>query len=408
MRPLLRSVFVVTLASGCSSSSPAPAEDPSVGQDAARSSDATPSSDAAPALDATPEAATDVETDRSAPLAFGFGGFRRGINLADALEAPNEGDWGVTLSEEHFILTKRAGFDHVRLTCGFSLHAGTAAPYTIDETFLQRVDWAIDQATTNGLSIVLDLQNYNEVRDSPATESERFLAIWRQVATRYTGRPATVAFDILNEPANQLTAPLWNQLAATAIAAIRETNPDRYIVVEADPWADAASFSGLKLPKDAHVVASFHGYEPKLFASQGSPWMGPEYQTVGIQWPGPPATPLAPSPQATSYTWVTDWLQKYNTLPTAQNPCGPTTIKTEFDAAVRFGTTAGVPVWVGEFAAVDYGDLASRVNWLRDVRNAAELRGMPWAYWDDGGRNKFLDVATSSWDTAIDGALFGP
>src|SRR5215471_5235601 len=47
----------------------------------------------------------------SAPLP----GFMRGINLGNALEAPREGAWGVTLTPEHFKMAKAKGLDHVRV-----------------------------------------------------------------------------------------------------------------------------------------------------------------------------------------------------------------------------------------------------------------------------------------------------
>ncbi len=42
-------------------------------------------------------------------------GFMRGINLGNALDAPQEGAWGVTLEEKHFAMAKAAGLDHIRL-----------------------------------------------------------------------------------------------------------------------------------------------------------------------------------------------------------------------------------------------------------------------------------------------------
>lgn len=38
----------------------------------------------------------------------------RGVNLGNALEAPAESEWGVTLKEEYSRLIKEAGFDAVR------------------------------------------------------------------------------------------------------------------------------------------------------------------------------------------------------------------------------------------------------------------------------------------------------
>src|SRR5688572_7866012 len=52
----------------------------------------------------------------SAPLP----GFKRGLNLGNGLDAPQEGAWGTTLSEKHFEMAASAGFDHVRLPVRFT------------------------------------------------------------------------------------------------------------------------------------------------------------------------------------------------------------------------------------------------------------------------------------------------
>src|SRR4030042_4526719 len=53
----------------------------------------------------------------------------RGINLGNALEAPQEGDWGVVLQEEYFSLIREAGFDTVRVPIRWSAHALAEPPY---------------------------------------------------------------------------------------------------------------------------------------------------------------------------------------------------------------------------------------------------------------------------------------
>src|SRR5438270_10536777 len=80
----------------------------------------------------------------------------RGINFGNALEAPKEGEWGVTLKAEYFQAIKKAGFDSVRLPLKWSAHAKAGAPYTIDPKFAERVDWAIDQAIANKLNIIVN------------------------------------------------------------------------------------------------------------------------------------------------------------------------------------------------------------------------------------------------------------
>src|SRR5258705_9206378 len=90
----------------------------------------------------------------------------RGINLGNALEAPKEGEWGVTLKAEYFKEIKSAGFATVRLPVRWSAHA-QAAPYTIDAAFFGRVDWAIDQAMANRLNIIVNVHHYGEMDTKP-------------------------------------------------------------------------------------------------------------------------------------------------------------------------------------------------------------------------------------------------
>jgi hypothetical protein len=54
----------------------------------------------------------------------------RGVNLGNALEAPKEGEWGVTLREEYFHLIAEAGFDSVRIPIRWSAHAALTEPPT--------------------------------------------------------------------------------------------------------------------------------------------------------------------------------------------------------------------------------------------------------------------------------------
>lgn len=363
-------------------------------------------SDAPRAATSSSEVPAPTASAHGAPPAHGFSTLRRGINLADALEAPIEGQWGVVLRPEHFSLAKKLGFDHVRVPVGFALHASAQAPYTIDATFFARVDWVLEQAAAQGLSVVLDLHNYEALHTNPAAERDRFVAIWAQVATRYAARSPDVVFELLNEPHAALDAPTWNALVARVVAEIRRTNPDRWLVVDGVPWADAVGLAPLALPNDRHLVATFHAYEPKLFTSQGSSWMGPEFQTTGVIFPGPPAVPLRPVPRAAAAAWVAAWFEQYNTLPTATNPCGPSAVVRQFELAEAFAKRASVPIWVGEFAAVDGADPSSRSNYVRAVRTEAERRGMPWAYWDDGGHNKMMDPATGTVNQSLYDAMF--
>jgi endoglucanase len=331
------------------------------------------------------------------------------MNLGNALEAPHEGDWGVVLQESDFPRVHAAGFDHVRVPVRFNAHAGTDPPYAIDATFFARVDWAVEQALANGMAVVVDLHNYDEIMKEPEAHRARFVALWRQIAEHYRSSPDAVCFELLNEPHDKLTADEWNAILAEALQAVRASNPTRTVIVEGVDWASAKNLRDtLSVPDDPNVVPSFHMYQPILFTHQGAPWMDASFQTRGVRYPGPPASPMSPS---TSVTWVRDWFARYNREPAAANPSGPTTIAEQLDMAASFAEAraARVPrggaVYMGEFAAIDVADMASRVAWTRATRIAAEQRGFGWAYWDDGGSFAAYDRKGGAWSPQLLAAL---
>lgn len=340
----------------------------------------------------------------SAPLP----GFSRGLNLGNGLDAPSEGAWGTKLTERHFEMAKAGGFDHVRLPVRFSAPERTDVkpPYTIREEFFQRVDWAVGNALSRGLSVIVDLHHYDEIHKDPRGHEQRFYAMWRQISARYADRPAQVAFEILNEPNGALEPKLVNEITAEALRIIREKNPTRVVFANCYFWANAERLAELELPaNDPNVVAQFHMYQPILFTHQGAPWMDPWFHTRGVIFPGPPPAPVPPIAGSESQAWVRDWFDGYNSTPAAQNPSGPRTVFEHFDHAARYVKKTSKRVYLGEFGVIDLADEQSRENYLWLVRTEAERRGMGWAYWDDGGRFKLMDPASGQWNERLRRAL---
>ncbi|HEV8551441.1 MAG TPA: glycoside hydrolase family 5 protein, partial [Polyangiaceae bacterium] len=339
----------------------------------------------------------------SAPLP----GFTKGLNLGNCLDAPAEGAWGTVISEKHFEMAQAAGFDHVRLPARFSAPERTdeKPPYKVKEEFFKRVDWAIDQALAHHLSVMLDMHYYDELMKDPNAHKARFYAIWKQIAERYAKRPPEVAFEILNEPNGKLEPKVLNEITKESIRIIRAKNPQRLIFADSYFWADAKRLAELELPKDENVVAQFHMYQPILFTHQGAPWMEPQYQTRGVIFPGPPATPLTPLPGAAKEGWVAEWFKGYNTLPAAQNPGGPQAVFDYFDFAAKYVKATGKRVYLGEFGAIENADPQSRENYVWLVRTEAERRGIGWAYWDDGGMFKIMNPFGGTWNEGLRKAL---
>jgi endoglucanase len=137
-------------------------------------------------------------------------------------------------------------------------------------------------------------------------------------------------------------------------------------------------------------------------------FMPPEYDTTGVVFPGPPASPIGPGAGANSVTWVTDWFRKYNKEPADINPNGPAAVLAEFEFARAFAERTKRSLYMGEFGVGDKADPASRAAWLHMVRTEAEKRGIGWAYWDDGASFAMYDDKSRSWNESLKGALLGP
>jgi hypothetical protein len=209
-----------------------------------------------------------------------------GVNLGNALEAPREGDWGLTLQADYFELIADAGFAHVRVPIKFSAYADVAPPYTIPDadptvpnasSLWERVDWVIDQAEANGLYVIVDLHHYDELHEDPAAHRDRYLAIWDQIATRYADAGPLVLFELLNEPNGAFDAEpqLLNDLLADAIAVVRATNPTRPVLVGPGAYNGIGALDELALPADPNLIVSVHFYDPFPFTHQGAEWTDP-------------------------------------------------------------------------------------------------------------------------------------
>lgn len=274
----------------------------------------------------------------------------RGINLGNALEAPSEGEWGVTLNETFFLLISSAGFDSVRIPIRWSAPADSEFPYTIDPVFFKRVDWAIEQAFRNDLRVVINIHHYDELMENPRLHHDRFLAIWEQIALHYQDYPESLYFELLNEPHGSLSV-FWNDLAAEAIRTIRKTNPERTLIVGPGNWNNMGALQDLTLPEtDRNLIVTVHYYSPFEFTHQGAEWVSGSEKYLGTPWEGK------------------EWEKK--------------AIDTDFDLALMWAQKYHRPIFLGEFGAYSKADMDSRKRWTEYVARSAEKRGFSWAYWE--------------------------
>ena len=107
-----------------------------------------------------------------------------GINLGNVLEAPTEGAWAPVAQEYYFDEYKAKNFTHVRIPVRWDKHMGTAAPYTIDATFLARVHEIVSWGLARNLTLIINSHHddWMDNKDNFSSMLPRFLALWTQVA----------------------------------------------------------------------------------------------------------------------------------------------------------------------------------------------------------------------------------
>ena len=250
----------------------------------------------------------------------------------------------MTLKEQYFQAIEDAGFRSVRLPIRWSAHGAPTPPYTIAPDFFARIDWAVQQALSRHMSIVLDMHHFVDLFNDPEKQFPRLLAMWDQIASHYRDFPKNVFFELVNEPFNQLTDDRWQNMMLELVQTIRRTNPDRELIIGPGFWNSLDHLDHLHLPDDdPHLIVTFHYYVPMRFTHQGASWVKGADQWKDVTWTG----------TADEQKVLTDG----------------------FDKAASWARASHRPLYLGEFGSVQNADMDSRARWTRAVVH--EARGTP-------------------------------
>ena len=300
---------------------------------------------------------------------------------------------------------------------------------------------AVELALAQGLSVVVNLHPNDAthywssarlVGDVGAPLFTRYLALVRDMAAQLARfDPARVAFEPLNEPPQRCGAADWTIMQAELLRTARLAAPSLTLVASG---ACGGMIEGLEAVNpaslgDSNTLYTFHFYEPYVFSHQGAPWMTsePMYRYLNtVPWPG------AAGSRARTRAAVAERLAADRATPEAEKRAITATIERVldqyFDAQPdrRFIAKyfARVTAWadrhaiersrilLGEFGALrsDERYVASaapdRARYIRDVREACEAAGMPWAFWNFfDGMGLTTDDTSRAFDPAITAAL---
>lgn len=273
----------------------------------------------------------------------------------------------------HFQTIKRGGFDSIRVNLHAFRHMGPAPEYPLSTSWWNTTEWIVTNALAAGLTVILDLHEFNAMGENAAGLRPQFVAFWKQVSTRLADAPSSVIFEILNEPCKQLTPALWNEYLAEALALIRAQHPQRTVVVGPAFWNSVDRLDGLQLPDaDRNLIVTVHYYKPMEFTHQGAAW-SEHKDKLGVSWQGTPEEQAAVN---RDFAKVQAWAAKHRR-----------------------------PILLGEFGAYDKAEMASRQRYTAFVARAGEQLGWSWAYWQFDSDFIVYDIPKDQWVEAIHRAL---
>ena len=264
------------------------------------------------------------------------------------------------------------GFDHIRLPFDYPLLLDEGDLYTFKPEGISIIDDMVEWCRDAGVSLLLDLhyapgyrfQDRGSNRLFESAELKKvFTALWAQMAERYKGVGEMLAFDLLNEVAEDEYFMPWVALAKDTIAAIRKISPERDVIYGGAYYNSVHGLSLLPVMDDDHVVYNFHYYEPLLFTHQFAPWckMAMDYNRTQ-EYPG---DFYDLNKFAAEFPGDPDYAQfakRYGGM-----RCGREAVERDLALADAFQKKTGRMTYCGEYGVFGRAPYESKLNWMRDV-----------------------------------------
>lgn len=234
-----------------------------------------------------------------------------GWNLGNQMEAndgtgtPKEDAWtGVKVTDRLIRLVKGQGFKTIRIPVSYLSMIGEGPDYTIDSTWLGRVQEIVDWAMKHDMYVVLNIHGdgYSNVKGGwifPEAEDQetikaKYTAVWSQLAERFKDYDHHLIFESMNEIGAKIaemsdgekkTAAIsaayeninaYNQIFVDTVRSSGGNNDRRWLLIpglNTDINYTAGDY-GFKIPEDTGLNASIPEGQKRLMVSVHyyNPW----------------------------------------------------------------------------------------------------------------------------------------
>lgn len=249
---------------------------------------------------------------------------------------------------------------------------------------LDKLDKIITAVNGTGIKVIIDLHtlpgetypNGSNRLFYEQTYADKFVEVWKQIATRYAGNSNVCAFELFNEPVEAdpdltvLYSPEEIQIiAAKAVRLIDTSTP---IIFSSNLWNAPTPFFTSPITEINNIIYSVHFYQDMKYSHQGIVGFNQEK----ISYPGYIGK------------WMFDKERMRASLQTVRN----------------FQITNNVKIFVGEFSVVRWSLGGSL--WLNDAISIFEEYGWDWTYhaWCNYHNNKYV---TTLWSLEAEDGSWG-
>ncbi len=311
-------------------------------------------------------------------------GYQTGVNLGGWVSQFKEATaehFNTFITEKDIEQIASWGMDHVRLPIDYTVIEEENNPFHYLEEGFGYIDRCIRWCEANQLNIILDLHRtpgyaFHTLKENRLFEEEalqeRFLDIWRTFARRYKDYGRNVMFELLNEIVEP-NSERWNKLSQRAIAAIREIDSERVIIMGGNNYNSVTTLKELDHIEDDNLVYTFHFYEPHIFTHQKASWE-PPMRELRFEVSYPSGTE--------DYNRYLKQSEVFRRNYSFEERIGKDYIRKLLQPALEFIRERNVPLYCGEYGVIDLAPIESNIRWHEDVCDILLEYGIGRAVWN--------------------------
>ena len=316
----------------------------------------------------------------------------RGVNLSHWLS--QDFGWApkyTYINKNDIRFIDSIGYDHVRIPIDEAEMWDTAG--NPNETAFGYLTNCLDWCAEYGLRAIVDLHiirahHFNAENDggrntlwTDTLAQQQLTDLWLQLSEKLHKYPnQMVAYEILNEA----VAPDhddWNRLMNKTVAAIRQLEPDRVLVIGSNMRQIAPNLKYLKLPEgDKNIILSFHTYSPLAFTHYKANWTPIKYYTGPVHYPGQIIT----SDDYKKYV-DTNNAALMNHIPDAMETYNKERLIKVFKEGLDFAASKKLQLYCGEFGCMPTVERKDRLLYYGDMISALEENNVAWCNWEYKG-----------------------